>query len=199
MYLLLLPPLQTLRLRLEVLEHFFLMDCLLDPLQQPPVDHECRYNVFQEVKTNDPPPEDIGAAESSVSEPSLLAEGIPENLGHEWRVLHSFEIPGVRFPTDNTPPNQRRLAENDALVELIQTIEYLEDTPMWGQRYYQFYSLDIVTLFIEEEEGTEEEAEEEENGWVRDHLKEKQIEGLEEVLPMEMEEEMGEDSILRPL
>ena len=46
-------------------------------------------------------------------------------LGCEWRVLHPFELPGVRFPMDSTPPNQRRLAENDALVELIQTTEYL--------------------------------------------------------------------------
>ena len=50
-----------------------------------------------------------------------------------------FEIPGERFPTDTTPPNQRRLAENDALVELIQTTEYLEDMPMWGQWDYWFY------------------------------------------------------------
>ena len=35
---------------------------------------------------------------------------------------------------DSTPPNQRRLAENDALVELIQTTEYLDDVPMWGQK-----------------------------------------------------------------
>ena len=69
----------------------------------------------------------------------MLAEGIPEDLGHEWRVLHPFEIQGVRFPMDNTPPNQGRLAENDALVELIQTTEYLEDTPTWGQRDYQLY------------------------------------------------------------
>ena len=40
---------------------------------------------------------------------------------------------------DNTPPNQRRLAENDALIEIIQTSEYLEDTPTWGQRDYQLY------------------------------------------------------------
>ena len=65
--------------------------------------------------------------------------GEPEDLGCEWRVLHPFEIPGVRFPTDNTPPNQRRLAENDALVELIQTTEYLEGTPMWRQRDYWLY------------------------------------------------------------
>ena len=35
----------------------------------------------------------------------LMEEGVPENLGCEWRVLHPFEIPRVRFPTDNTPPN----------------------------------------------------------------------------------------------
>ena len=58
-----------------------------------------------------------------------------------------FEIPGVRYPTDNTPPNQRRLAENDALVVLSQTTEYLQDTPIWGQRDYQFYPLGMVTLF----------------------------------------------------
>ena len=72
--------------------------------------------------------------ESSLHEPSLLIEEeVPENLGHEWRVLHPFELPGVRFPTDTTQSNQRRLAENDALVELIQTI------PLWGQRVYQLY------------------------------------------------------------
>ena len=37
---------------------------------------------------------------------------------------------------DSTPPNQRRLAEYDALVELIQTTEYLEDRTTWGQRDY---------------------------------------------------------------
>ena len=37
---------------------------------------------------------------------------------------------------DATPPNQWRLAENDALVELIPTTEYLEDMPTWGQRDY---------------------------------------------------------------
>ena len=76
----------------------------------------------------------------SLAGPSLLEEEVPENLGHEWRVLHPFEIPGVRFPTDTTPRNQKRLAENDALVELIETTEYLEDTPMWAQWEYWFYS-----------------------------------------------------------
>ena len=68
-----------------------------------------------------------------------LSEDIPDELGHEWRVLHPFGLPGVRFPTDSTPPNQRRLAKNDALVELIQTTEYLDDVPTWGQRDYRLY------------------------------------------------------------
>ena len=78
--------------------------------------------------------------ESDLHETPLSSEEeVPENLGLEWRVLYPFELSGVRHPTDTTPPNQRRLAENDALVELIQTTEYLEDIPMWGQRDYQLY------------------------------------------------------------
>ena len=38
--------------------------------------------------------------------PSSVEEEVPENLGCEWRVLHPFELPGVRHPTDATPPNQ---------------------------------------------------------------------------------------------
>ena len=93
-----------------------------------------------EGQINEPTREGKDSTESNPSEPYVLAEGIPDGLGHEWRVLHPSEIPGVRFPTDNTPPNQRRLAENDALVELIQTTKYLEDTPTWGQRDYRLYS-----------------------------------------------------------
>ena len=66
----------------------------------------------------------------------------------------------MRFPTDATPSDWRRLAENDALVELIQTTKYLEDTPTWGQRDYQLYPLGMVIPSIEEEE----EVEEDENG-----------------------------------
>ena len=92
-----------------------------------------------EGQINEPSQEGTGSVESSSTELYSLAEGIPEDLGHEWRILHPFEIPRVRFPTNNTPPNQRRLAENDALVELIQTSKYLEDTPTWGLRDYQLY------------------------------------------------------------
>ena len=72
--------------------------------------------------------EDEDSLENESLEP-LVLEGLPDELGPEWRVLHPFEIPEVRFPTNDTPPNHRRLAENDDLVKLIQTDEYLEDAP----------------------------------------------------------------------
>ena len=112
----------------------------LGPLQQLLVDHKHGYRGFQRDGTSAPPPDGTESGESDLHEPPLSSdEEVPENLGCEWRVLHPFELPGVRHPTDTTPPNQRRLAENDALVELIQTTEYLEDIPMWGQRDYQLY------------------------------------------------------------
>ena len=82
--------------------------------------------------------DDDESEENETIEP-LVIEGLPDVLGPEWRIVHPFEIPGVRFPTEDTPPNHRRLAENDTLVELIQTAEYLEDAPSWEQR--RFYPL----------------------------------------------------------
>ena len=79
--------------------------------------------------------DDDDSEENETLEP-LVIEGLPDELGPEWRILHPFEIPGVRFPTEDTPPNHRRLAENDTLVELIQTAEYLEDAPSWEQRRF---------------------------------------------------------------
>ena len=82
--------------------------------------------------------DDEDSEENDTLEP-LVIEGLPDELGPEWRILHPFEIPGVRFSTEDSPPNHRRLAENDTLVELIQTAEYLEDAPSWEQR--RFYPL----------------------------------------------------------
>ena len=111
---------------------------------RPTVTATCRQQTWVqrvfEGWTHVPPINGTELGESSLPEPSLLIEeGVPEDLGHEQRVLHPFELPGVRFPTDTSLPNQRRLAENDALVELIQTTDYLEDIPMWGQRDYWLY------------------------------------------------------------
>ena len=100
----------------------------------------CRPRTWMQQITdgqiNEPTRENASLKESNLSTIDVLPEEIPDELGCEWRVPHTFELPGVRFPMDSTPLNQRRLAENDALVELIQTTEYLEDTPTWGQRDY---------------------------------------------------------------
>ena len=90
-----------------------------------------------EGQISEPREEENISGNSSVIE--TLSGAIPDELGCEWRVLHPFDLPGVRFPTDTTPSNQRRLAKNDALVELIQTTEYLDEVPSWGQRDYQLY------------------------------------------------------------
>ena len=67
-----------------------------------------------ERQTNEPTREgDLNESIDS-SETNVILEEIPDELGCEWRVLHPFELPGVRFRTDSTPSNQRRLAENDA-------------------------------------------------------------------------------------
>ena len=109
----------------------------------PTVTATCRPRMWMEQltegQTNEPRREDANSSESNTSVVETLPEEIPDELGHEWRVLHLFDLPGVRFPTDIMPPNQRRLAENDALVELIQTPEYLDDVPTWGQRDYRLY------------------------------------------------------------
>ena len=109
----------------------------------PTVTATCRPRTWMQQLTegqiNEPRREDASSSENDTSVVETLPEDIPDELGHEWRVLHPFDLPGVRFPTDTMPPNQRRLAENDALVELIQTTEYLDDVPTWGQRDYRLY------------------------------------------------------------
>ena len=57
--------------------------------------------------THVPPLDGTELGDSSPHGPSLLVEEeVPENLGCEWRVLHPFELPGVRFPTDTTVLDQ---------------------------------------------------------------------------------------------
>ena len=121
-----------------------------------------------EGQTTEPRREGDSSNESHETIEDLLPEEIPDELGCEWRVLHPFDLPGVIFPTDTTPSNHRQLAENDALVELIQMTEYLDEVPTWGHRDYRLYPLIMVTPFIEEEV---EEIEEEENGYTKGQWK----------------------------
>ena len=50
-----------------------------------------------EGQIEEPTREDEDSLESDPLEP-LVLEGLPNELGPEWRVLHPFEIPGVRVP-----------------------------------------------------------------------------------------------------
>ena len=61
-------------------------------------------------------------------DPSTVAAGglDPEE---RWKIHHPYDIPGVRRPTMDTPDNLRRLAESEALVESLQTMEYLSSLP----------------------------------------------------------------------
>ena len=109
----------------------------------PTVTVTCRPRTWMQQLTEGQMTEPGGEGDSSNESLETVEEtipgDIPDELGHEWRVLHPFDLPGVRFPTDTSPSNQRRLAENDALVELIQMTEYLDDVPTWGHQDYQLY------------------------------------------------------------
>ena len=113
-------------------------------LSHPTITATCRPRTWMqqitEGQTTEPQREGISSSEHEVSLVETLPEEIPDEMGHEWRVLHPFDLPGVRLLSETTPSNQRHLAKNDALVELIQTTEYLDDVPTWGQRDYQLYS-----------------------------------------------------------
>ena len=66
-------------------------------------------------------------------DPSNVAAGglDPEE---RWKIHHPYNIPRVRRPTMDTPDNLRRLAESEALVESLQTMEYLTEFPSLEER-----------------------------------------------------------------
>ena len=73
----------------------------------PTVTAICRTRTWiqqiTEGQTNEPTREGDSDGSNS-SDANVTSEEIPDELGHEWRVLHPFELPGVRFPMDSTPP-----------------------------------------------------------------------------------------------
>ena len=44
-----------------------------------------------------------------------------------WKIHHPYDITGGRRPTMDTPDSLRRFAESEALVESLQTMEYLTE------------------------------------------------------------------------
>ena len=63
-----------------------------------------------EGQTSEPRREDVSSSVSNASIVETLPEDIPDELGHEWRVLHLFDLPGVRFPTDTMPPKLQKVS-----------------------------------------------------------------------------------------
>ena len=56
-----------------------------------------------EGQTAEPRREGDSSYESLETMEETIPGEIPDELGREWGVLHPFNLPGVRFPTDNTP------------------------------------------------------------------------------------------------
>ena len=80
--------------------------------------------VQDEAKIMSPPQEDDPMTQ--------VAGGL--NLDERWKVFHPYDIPGVRRSTMDTPENIRRMSESEALVESVQTMEYLNEFPPMGER-----------------------------------------------------------------
>ena len=135
----------------------------------PTVTATCRPRTWMQQLTqgqkNEPRREDDSSSESNTSVVETLPEDIPDELGCEWRVLHPFDLPGVRFPTDTTPSNQRRLAEKDAWWNLSKQQNIWMMYSPGAKETTDFTPLSMVILSIEEEV---EEVEEEESGFRKD-------------------------------
>ena len=121
-----------------------------------------------EGQTNKPTRGGDSTKSDDSSDKNIIPEEIPDELGCEWRVLHPFELPGVRFPADSTPPYQRRLAENNALVELIQLPNTLMMYLHGDKGIIDFTPLIMVIPSTEEEVEEEVEVEEDQNGFKKD-------------------------------
>ena len=102
--------------------------------------------------------------ESTSSDGNVTFEDIPDELGHEWRVLHPFELPGVRFPTDSTP----QIKEDWLRTMHWWNLSRLQNTWMMylhgDKETIDFTPLDMVIPSTEEEV----EVEEDENGFKKD-------------------------------
>ena len=153
-------------------------------LSQLPVDQGHRCNKL-EGQTNAPTREG-DSDESTTSDGNVTFEDIPDELGCEWRVLHPFKLPGVRFPMDSTPQirgdwlrtmhwwNLSRL-QNICMMYLHGDKGTIDFTPF-----------NMVTPSTEEEVEEEVEVEEDENGFKKDQWID-QMEDWGEDSPMAME------------
>ena len=138
-----------------------------------------------EGQTTEPQREGTSSSEHDLSPVETLPEEIPDELGHKWRVLHPFDLPGVRFPTNTTPSNQRHLAKMMHWWNLSKQQNIWMMYPPGDRGTIDFTCLIMETLSTEEEE---EEVKEEE--W----LPGRQIERPERGFAREI----GQDNTTRP-
>ena len=80
---------------------------------QPTVTATCRPRTWMQQITegqiNESRREDASSSESNTSAIETLPKEIPDELGCEWRVLHPFELPGVRFPPGQYSPKSKEI------------------------------------------------------------------------------------------
>ena len=141
-----------------------------------------------EGQTNEPRREDVSSSESNSSIVDTLLENIPDELAHKWRVLHPFDLPGVRFPKDTMPPNQRWLAEKMHWWNLSKQQNIWMMYPPGDKEITDFTLLSMVILSTEEEVEEGVEAEEGESGFRKDKwidLMEDLEEGISKVIIQE--------------
>ena len=141
-------------------------------LSCPTVTATCRPRTWMQQLTegqiNEPRREDASSSENNTSAIETIPEDIPDELGHEWRVLHPFELPGVRFPMDNMP----QIKEDWLRMMHWWNLSKLQNTWMMylhgDKETIDFTLLNMVIPSIEEEVEVEVEVEEDENGFRKD-------------------------------
>ena len=64
-----------------------------------------------EGRITEPIGKDASSSGSNTSTVETLPEDIPDDLGHEWRVLPPFEPLGVRFPIRYHAPKSKKVGQ----------------------------------------------------------------------------------------
>ena len=135
----------------------------------PTVTATCRPRTWMqqltEGQTTEPRREDASSSESNTFAVERLPEDIPDELGHKWRVLHPFEPPAVRFPTDTMPQIK------DGWLKMMHWWNLSKQQNIWmmyppgDKEIIDFTPLNMVILSTEGEIEEEVEVEEEDNGF----------------------------------
>ena len=79
----------------------------------PTVTATCRPRTWMQQITegqiNEPRREDASSSDSNTSAIETIPEDIPDELGHEWRVLHPFELPWSKIPNGQHAPKPKKI------------------------------------------------------------------------------------------